>query len=177
MHAGMLLKQLSKCGIHLLPEDADAERGGIHLKNKATEERAIQDIAQTLKVFAFQSVKWCQEANEENIVVRLRENPDNDRVFLEDDESDWRSIMWWSNKVSYIKCKNCDETFNSEIEDKMVTHSMLSLAVVGVYNQNTSDQCQYYHDIDFIDNVQRVLRLLRLLSFTTAAYDKRTLEE
>ena len=85
--------------------------------------------------------------------------------------------MWWSNKVSYIKCKNCDETFNSEIEDKMVTHSMLSLAVVGVYNQNTSDQCQYYHDIDFIDNVQRVLRLLRLLSFTTAAYDKRTLEE
>lgn len=45
MHAGMLLKQLSKCGIHLLPEDADAERGGIHLKNKATEERAILDIA------------------------------------------------------------------------------------------------------------------------------------
>lgn len=84
-------------------------------------------------------MKWCQEAKEENIVVRLRENPDNDRVFLEDDESDWRSIMWWSNKVSYIKCKNCDETFNSEIEDKMVTHSMLSLAVVGVYNQNTSD--------------------------------------
>lgn len=59
----------------------------------------------------------------------------------------------------------------------MATHSMLSLAVVGVYPQNTVDQCQYYHDIDFIDNVQRMLRLLRLLSFTTSAYDKRTLEE
>lgn len=51
--------QLSKCGIHMLPEDADAERGGIHLKDKIAEERAILDIAQTLKVFAFQSVKWC----------------------------------------------------------------------------------------------------------------------
>lgn len=47
------MKALSKSGIHLLPEDSDAERGGIHLKDKAAEERAIMDISQTLKVFAF----------------------------------------------------------------------------------------------------------------------------
>jgi hypothetical protein len=58
LHPGILLKELSKCGIHMIPEDADAERGGIHLKNKITEERAILDISQTIKVFAFQSVKW-----------------------------------------------------------------------------------------------------------------------
>ena len=110
-------------------------------------------------------------------MVRLRENPDNDRVFLEDDESDWKSIMWWGNKVSYIKCKNCDDKFNSTIEDGMVTHAILPLAVQGVQSQNAVDMCQYYHDIDFIDNVQRTLRLLRLLAFTTSAYDKRTLEE
>jgi hypothetical protein len=62
-------------------------------------------------------VKWSQTAPAENIVLRLRENPDNDKIFLEDDESDWKSIQWWPNKVSFIKCKNCDETFNSEIED------------------------------------------------------------
>ena len=45
LHAGVLLMELSKCGIHLLPEDEDAARGGIHLKEKATEERAIMDIA------------------------------------------------------------------------------------------------------------------------------------
>lgn len=37
----------------MLPNDEDAERGKIHLKDKAAEERAILDIAQTLKVFAF----------------------------------------------------------------------------------------------------------------------------
>lgn len=58
MKAGILLLELSKCGIHMLPDDEDAERGGIHLKDKAAEERAILDIAQTLKVFAFQSIKW-----------------------------------------------------------------------------------------------------------------------
>jgi len=53
MHPGMLLMELSKCGIHMLPDDEDAERGGIHLKDKDAEEKAILDIAQTLKVFAF----------------------------------------------------------------------------------------------------------------------------
>jgi len=107
----------------------------------------------------------------------LRENPDNDRVFLEDDESDWKTVMWWANKVSYIKSKNCDEKFNPDIEDGQATHAMLSLAVEGMQSQNAVEQCTYYHDIDFIDNVQRTLRLLRLLAFTTAAYDKRSLEE
>jgi hypothetical protein len=37
----------------MIPENEDAKRGGIHLKDNAAEERAIMDIAQTLKVFAF----------------------------------------------------------------------------------------------------------------------------
>lgn len=40
--------------------------------------------------------------------------------------------MWWNNKVAFIKARNCDETFNSEIIDDQVTHSILSLAVEGV---------------------------------------------
>lgn len=92
-------------------------------------------------------------APEENIVCRLRENPDNDRVFLEDDESDWKTVMWWNNKVSYIKSKNSHETFNGEIEDGQATHSILCLAVEGVQSEKCVEECSYYHDIDFIDNV------------------------
>jgi len=141
LHPGMLLQALSKCGIHLMPEDEDAARGGIHLKDKAAEERAILDISQTLKVFSFQSVKWSQAASEENIVVRLRENPDNDKQFLEDDESDWKSIMWWNNKVSYINCRNCDDKFDPTICAGQVTHSILSLAVAGVQTEAAVENC------------------------------------
>jgi hypothetical protein len=45
MHPGILLMELSKSGIHMLPEDEDAARDGIHLKDKNAEERAILDIA------------------------------------------------------------------------------------------------------------------------------------
>lgn len=117
MHPGMLLMELSRCGIHMMPEDNDAEMGGIHLKDREAEERAIIDIAQTVKAFAYQSIKWNQAAPAENIVCRMRENPDYFRRFLEDDESDWKSLCWWKNKVSFIKARNCDDTYNGNIMD------------------------------------------------------------
>jgi len=45
LHPGILLMELSKSGVHMIPDDEDAERGGIHLKDKDAEERAILDIA------------------------------------------------------------------------------------------------------------------------------------
>jgi hypothetical protein len=85
--------------------------------------------------------------------------------------------MWWSNKVSYIKARNCDKAFNGEISTGQVTHSLLSLATEGVQSQEAFERSQQYHDIDFIDNVQRTLRLLRLFAFTTSEFDKRTIAE
>lgn len=43
--------------------------------------------------------------------------------------------------------------------------------------QDAVERCEFVYDIDFIDNIKRTLRMLRLFSFTTAAYDKRTLDE
>lgn len=122
-------------------------------------------------------MKWSQQVEQESLILRLRENKDKDRMFLEDDESDWRSVMWWANKCSFVKARNCNEKLNPEIEDGQVTHSMLSLAVKEVFSEDTYETCTYLHDIDFIDNVQRVLRLTRLLAFSLNAYDKRSLEE
>ena len=177
MHPGILLMELSRSGIHMLPEDADADRAKIHLKDIYAEERAITDIAQTLKVFAFQSIKWNQQAEPENVLCRLRENPDNSRRFLEDDESDWKSVKWWRDKVSYIKARNCDEEYDGSFLNGQLTHSMLAQAVKGVQTEQGSERCQYVNDIDFVDMVSRVLRLTRLLSFTLHHFDKRSLEE
>lgn len=140
MHPGLLLQELSRSGIHLLPEEADAARAGIHLKDINAEERAIADIAQTLKAFAFQSIKWNQAAPVENIVCRIRENPDYFRKFLEDDESDWKSLCWWNNKVSYIKARNCDESFDGDFLPGQLTHIMLSCAVNGVQSEQAAEK-------------------------------------
>jgi len=64
---------------------------------------------------------------------------------------------------------------------------MLSLAVkalveskektVTMLSQDAAEKCDFVYDIDFIDNVRRTMQMMRLLSFTTDAYDKRTMEE
>lgn len=55
---GYLLLELSKCGIHLLPRNEDAELGGITLKDFNAEERAIGDISSSLRAFAYRSCRW-----------------------------------------------------------------------------------------------------------------------
>ena len=95
--------------------------------------------------------------------------------------------MWWNNKCVFIEARNSHDKFNGDIKKHQATQAMLTLAVKAIVDtkeqtgtmltQDAVENCVFVHDIDFIDNIQRTLRLLRLLSFTTDAYDKRTLEE
>jgi cancer susceptibility candidate protein 1 len=174
MHPGILLMELSKCGIHLLPEDEDAARAGITLKDHEAEERAIMDIATTVKVFSFQSMKWGMQAPQDTVICRLRENPDNFREFYEEGEDDWESVMWWRNKCVFIDAKNSTDKFKGDIKKGQATQAMLPLAIKAIVESKMSpaitadaaERCTFVNDIDFMDNIQRTLRLLRLMSFT-----------
>lgn len=72
LEPGYLLMELSKCGVHLMPVDDDAKLGGIHIKDRSSEERAILDIATSVRAFAFRSSKWNKSLDPENIVVKIR---------------------------------------------------------------------------------------------------------
>lgn len=42
----------------------------------------------------------------ESIVMQIRENLAFDPEFEEDYEPDWKYVMWWNNKVSFVEgCK------------------------------------------------------------------------
>lgn len=106
---GYLLMELSKCGIHLLPVDEDAKLGGIHLKERATEERAILDVASSLRALAIRSSKWNKSIDQDNIVLKIRENLEFDREFYEDHEPDWKYMMWWPNKCALVNVSDASE--------------------------------------------------------------------
>ena len=55
---GFLLKELSKCGVHLMPKDEDAKLAGIELKDRSAEERAILDVACAVRSIHFRKAKW-----------------------------------------------------------------------------------------------------------------------
>ncbi len=58
MTPGFLLLELSKCGVHLMPRDEDAELAGIEKKDRNAEERAIIDVACSVRSFHYRRCKW-----------------------------------------------------------------------------------------------------------------------
>lgn len=163
---GNLLLELSKCGIHLMPVDEDAKVGGIPLKDKAAEERAIIDIATGLRSFAFRSSKWNKSISADNIVIKFRENLEFDREFFEDHEPDWKYMMWWFNKCAYVKCSDDEDQADISIVQGHETHSIMALALKDTVQEEAIDRCIQYSYIEFIDTVKKMLRLTRVLAFT-----------
>lgn len=129
LQPGYLLLELSKCGIHLLPKNQDAEQAGITLKDFHAEERAIADISSSVRSFAYRSCRWNPSVDADNVVVKIRENLEFDREFFEDHEPDWRYVNWWPNKVAYVRCCDLDETADMRITVGQETHSLLFQAL------------------------------------------------
>ena len=55
MSPGDIFRELYKCGVNLMPEPKDASNAGFAFRNFYEEDKAILDIATSLKLFAFQS--------------------------------------------------------------------------------------------------------------------------
>jgi cancer susceptibility candidate protein 1 len=175
MTPGYLLCELSKCGIHLLPRDEDAQLGGIEKKDRNAEERAILDVACSVRAFHYRRCKWNQGESAENpgvgsdtIVLRIRENLEYDEEFQEDYEPDWKQVMWWSNKVSFVEgTKETDSKCKFRIAEGQETHSILQQALIqGVASETAKSRTSSYHGIEFIDTIKKTLRLTRLLAFS-----------
>ena len=54
-------------------------------------------------------------------MVRIRENLEFDEEYAEDQEKDWKSIVWWSNKCACVRIRDSAETPNENfVEETMV---------------------------------------------------------
>nr|ACN22074.1 inner dynein arm I1 intermediate chain IC97 [Chlamydomonas reinhardtii]ACN22075.1 inner dynein arm I1 intermediate chain IC97 [Chlamydomonas reinhardtii] len=71
-----LLQALSDRGLHLLPEDRDAEAAGVTAKARDTEEAMCRDLALLGGVFLMASSRWNQTAGPEEALARLSEVTD-----------------------------------------------------------------------------------------------------
>merc|ERR1711939_125215 len=104
------------------------------------------------------------------IVLRVRENPEFDKLFLEDTEADWRYISWWNNKVCFVDgCNNDAEQCEVTFGEGHVTHSLLSQAITPPICSESAHLKTTMHTqdvIEFIDTIKKTLCLLRLFSFS-----------
>ena len=116
-----------------MPRDEDAKLAGIELKDRGAEERAILDVSNAVRAFHFRKAKWNQGiAAEEGIgasqvLIRLRENLEYDKEFLEDYEPDWRYVSWWNDKCAFqVGAKDTDAKCAAALPPKQVTNCLLS---------------------------------------------------
>ena len=75
-----------------MPLDQDYEDAKIPVKDSIAEENAIRDIA-----YAVESYFIAGQINTSNdIMVKMRENLEYEKVFLEEQEKDWIKVRWMS---------------------------------------------------------------------------------
>jgi hypothetical protein len=101
--------ELSKRGVHLLPNDEDYQYAKIKAKDREAEKNAIRDIAYAVEAFTIRS-----EVNDTNdIKVKIRENPEFENIFLEDQEKDWKRIRWGDTDKCWVDGRNISERHNN----------------------------------------------------------------
>lgn len=165
LQPGVLLHELSRCGIHLLPIDEDSKRVEREPKLDATEERAITDIATAVRAFAFRWSRWNKDVEAERVMVKMRENLEFDREFHEDEESDWTYVAWYPNKVTFSRYSDEEEKCDDRPLQGHETHSLLNMCVQGHCAPEAYERLFEFGYIRFIQTLKKLLRLLRVLSF------------
>mmetsp|Transcript_1417 Transcript_1417/g.1555 ORF Transcript_1417/g.1555 Transcript_1417/m.1555 type:complete len:187 (+) Transcript_1417:455-1015(+) len=169
MAPGILLKQLSRSGIHLIPDDRDCKLAGIETKDRNAEDKAIWDVVTSVNAYAFRSAKWNKNSKlKDNIVVKVRENLEYDREFFEDYEPDWRYIMWWANKCSFIDAIDTDDDFDRKVNipEGNETHALLNLTLENNASDEALERTKSFPHIRFIHTLKKFFKISRLLSFS-----------
>ena len=137
-------------------------------KNQEAEALAIQDVCFAVRSFFIKSSRWNHIINSEKVMVRLRENPEFDEDFAEDQEKDWKSYVWWKNKVGCVKMRDSYENLNEGLLEGTLTHARLDILLVkhDFTSSELIDRIKDTQYIDFNDTLKRFLKLTKLLSFT-----------
>lgn len=164
----MLLYQLSKCGINLLPVQNDALVAKLVPKNQKAEELAISNITQAVRSFFIKSSRFSYQLPEDKILCRIRENLEFDEEFHEDQEKDWKSVCWYPNKVCVLKCRDSQSTCNDQMLDNTVAHGSLDLLLRkhDLTNQQALDRMKQTQFVVLQDTIAKFLRLTHILTFT-----------
>lgn len=173
MAPGALLHLLQQAGINLLPTDDDATLAGI-TKTEGVEDKCIEDLSLACRSYFMRSSRWSNTLESHQVMVKMRENMDFDQEFAEDQEKDWKSLIFYPNKVECVKAKDSENKCRRELQNQSSSHSNLQmlLANYSLTTQEALDNLKREEYILFTEQVRRFLKLTRLFLFTTHAHEQ-----
>ncbi|CAK64192.1 unnamed protein product (macronuclear) [Paramecium tetraurelia] len=165
---GALFYELYRSGVNFIPVNEDAQSANIVQKDEGAEELALNDLSEAVRGFYIESSRWNNSDTGPQIVVKLKENPEFDEEFAENQEKDWKTIKWWNNKCAIIQARDSHQKCNQALLQDTETHCNLEvlLKMHSLTTQETLGRMKDLHYVIFIETIQQVLRITKLLSFT-----------
>eukprot|EP00753_Platysulcus_tardus_P001040 PLAT10987.1.p1 GENE.PLAT10987.1~~PLAT10987.1.p1 ORF type:complete len:714 (+),score=444.93 PLAT10987.1:82-2142(+) len=175
---GVLLRQLAKSGLNLLPIDADASstlsegKEDVYIAPKAAEleKTVIDDVCRAVAAFTLGGSRWNQGVGASKAVLRVRETLD----FGEggEDRGNWETVIYQLDegiehgvKCAFVASKEDDRAFSGKLSEGEETHTYLAKALPGHCTPEALDRL-HSSSVQFQESVKQIMHLLRLLSFS-----------
>lgn len=159
-----IVLKLKESGILICPEEYDIKEAGLKVKNQETVNRAVEDIVLASRYYSIRSHEFNHLLEPDMIAVKSKPNPEGDSYFLDDEEKDWTSFVWYPNKASIgtLSIKNDSEIeFTPSIE---TTRPHLHLVIKDtqpeeVYNRVAEDD----FSSTFLVNLRNFIRVIGIV--------------
>ncbi|KAH7286159.1 hypothetical protein KP509_33G060600 [Ceratopteris richardii] len=160
----VLLKRLSRCGLHLMPVDSDSELVCSCIKESKVERYVCDDIAIAITACAIASSKWNAEADRDSCVVRILEIPDPCFPPTFEKSKDIRMVLYKAKGNAIL---NMSERKSKEYKEELLGefHASIMVTLREIIGQNSLEKMEK-GDPGFTDCFKCLALGLRLFSFT-----------
>ncbi|CAD8074725.1 unnamed protein product [Paramecium primaurelia] len=168
LSVGALFYELYRSGVNFMPVQEDCQAANIVQKDEAAEELALTDLSEAVRGFFIESSRWNNSDTGQQIIAKIKENPEFDEEFAENQEKDWKTIKWWNNKCAIIQARDSHSKCNQQLLPDTESHCNLEvlLKMHSLTTQDIISKMKDLHYVIFIETIQQVLRITKLLSFT-----------
>lgn len=163
------LQELARVGVLMTPVSEDAVTAAIASKDFRAQEKAVLDIAYLVGSFYIRACPFNHKLGFERTFAKVRENPDNDPVFYEDQEKDWLTLGWWENKCACFHVEWREDELHSEQRSKTHLSAFLLLEEEELCDPKLVKR-SLGTEPGLYNTVAKLLLHLQLLSFTVHDY-------
>eukprot|EP00854_Cymbomonas_tetramitiformis_P002327 gene2327-3052_t len=122
MPPALLLRKLSDSGVHLLPENRDADFCGVIPKNDDVESKLSFDLALIAPAFMISSSKWNKEMEPEDCIFRVSEVTDYTRTEQRDcdkcfdkEKENVLTVLRKDKGCAFLPIKDQDPTMSKDL--------------------------------------------------------------
>ncbi len=164
-----ILLELVKSNIFLLP-DRNLAVGceDINIKIDEVESFTLREVTKACLFFHIQLSIWNSKTKNNSLILRIRENPEQDVEFHENTEVDWHTIQFKSFKCKVLKILENSEEFSKERWEESISHLNLYFLVNNYkkkFKPNYYDENFIEEEILLIDTIFKLLQPMHLFGF------------